>query len=167
MWKGVSKFFISFCKEIRKLWITDGISIWPFLLCFTEDIKIEGKLDDKWKGDPNYLSLPEREDNFTKTHFHRWWKEQILTTDISQYSKPCFSAHSCACFCSTTRRPTRSVLFPTKTPTEKNNTKEKQPPRNADLLAITAGTFLEVAEKVRGTENSLEVPRKSSTKKTY
>lgn len=32
MWKGASKFFISFCKEIRKFWTTDGISIWLFLL---------------------------------------------------------------------------------------------------------------------------------------
>lgn len=125
----------------------------------------------KWKKAPNYLSLPEREDNFTHAHFHRWWKVQILTTDISQYARPCFSAHCSACFCSTTRRPTRSVLFPTKTPTEKNNkqntnktnkheTKEKQQPRNANLLAINA-------EKVGGVENSLQLPRKVSTKKIY
>lgn len=44
---------------------------------------------------------------------------------------------------------------------------EKQQPRNADLLTIKAGTFAEVAEKAGGVENSLQPPRKGSTKETY
>lgn len=50
---------------------------------------------------------------------------------------------------------------------KKHETKQKQPPRNADLLAINAGTFVKVAEKVGGVENSLQLPRKGSTKETY
>lgn len=50
---------------------------------------------------------------------------------------------------------------------KKNLTKEKQQSRNADLLAINAGTFVEVTEKVGGVENSLQLPRKDSTKETH
>lgn len=50
---------------------------------------------------------------------------------------------------------------------KKDETKKKQQPRNADLLAINAGTFVEVAEKVGGVENSLQLPKKASTKETH
>lgn len=79
---------------------------------------------------------------------------KILTTDVSKHSRPWPSAHARASAESTARLPTRSVLFPTKTPTQK-----KQPKYDTSLSQSgrTAGEMR--ALFLRGVKHPLRAAR--------